>query len=422
MPVHWNAQLYGWLALPLVGLLLRVYRAEATAGRLARLAVAAWSATLLVGCASWLAGRTGGKPFLEWTGEARWLLTGCFLFLEGTLAVAFLRGRWGRLGTLARAVTLLGLATIPVAMWMATSPRVYPPINPDSGGPTGTSLLGSTLGIVWLFVLTPAVLGLQSATRDSVTRDPATGDPAPRSLLLGPAGTGTASLAALHTGAFLLLEAFQGGNRSHHEALQVLALASLTPWPFLLWRHLRRFRFAPGSAPWLAALGGWGSLLVATAFVTFLPGVLERWKFTNALVAHAHLAMAGMVTSFSCLVLIALARRGAVRRVLGAPIPFAVWQLGCLAYVASMMLLGTLEGIDPGMVIRSDPVSVGLYGFRWVAGAMMLGASAYWLVAAHRRMLSADALAEGAAGTSAGDRPTAAAEAVAERMSDREAA
>ncbi|MGD2113822.1 MAG: hypothetical protein PVG07_02145, partial [Acidobacteriota bacterium] len=38
MPVHWNAQLYGWLALPLVGLLLHVYRAEAVSSRLARAA------------------------------------------------------------------------------------------------------------------------------------------------------------------------------------------------------------------------------------------------------------------------------------------------------------------------------------------------------------------------------------------------
>jgi len=66
-----------------------------------------------------------------------------------------------------------------------------------------------------------------------------------------------------------------------------------------------------------------------------------------------------------------------------------------------MMMLGTLEGIDPGLVIRSDPTSIGLYGFRWVAGVLMLSASVTWFARALRQT-RANALAE-AAGTAGSD-------------------
>jgi cytochrome c oxidase cbb3-type subunit 1 len=166
----------------------------------------------------------------------------------------------------------------------------------------------------------------------------------------------------------------------------VIALLSLLPWPAILWVHLARFRYPDGAGRWLGAFGAWGSLLVVTAFVSFLPGVLERWKFTNALVAHAHLAMAGMMTSFVALVLIALGRGTPLAGVLAAPVPFALWHFGCLVYVVSMLLLGTLEGIDPGIVIRGAPTSTGLYAFRWIGGAMMLAASIAWWSGARRRL------------------------------------
>ena len=394
MPVHWNAQLYGWLALPLVGLLLRVYapdapgetssgpapRASSAGSRprsLGRWAVAAWSATLLVGCVSWLAGQTTGKPFLEWAGPARWMLIADLVFLEGVLILATIdgvrAGAWSRWRSRARIAFLLALATVPVAMAVATSPRVYPPINPDSGGPTGTSLLGSTLGIVWLFILFPLVLGLPARAPEARETN--------RTV-----AAVTAGLAGLHTAAFLALDLFQGGDRSHHDVLQVIALLTLLPWPAILWVHLARFRYPHGAGRWLGAFGAWGSLLVVSAFVSFLPGVLERWKFTNALVAHAHLAMAGMMTSFVALALIGLGQRTPLAGVLAAPVPFALWHFGCLVYVVSMLLLGTLEGIDPGIVIRGAPTSTGLYAFRWIAGAMMLAASVAWWTGARRRL------------------------------------
>ncbi|HEX6200819.1 MAG TPA: hypothetical protein VF150_11175, partial [Thermoanaerobaculia bacterium] len=370
MPVHWNAQLYGWLALPLVGLLLRWYR---SGHRAASLAIAAWSATLAAGCASWLAGGTSGKPFLEWAGPARWLLVGNLTFLSGVLLVGLARrpaGK-GRAGLAARAGLLAALLAVPALMARATDPAVYPPVNPASGGPTGGSLLGSTLGIVAFFLAAPSILGLTASP----------GLPGRRRRL----GTAWAVL-GLHGLLFLLLD---HGDHSHHEALQVAAVASLAIWPPLLVRHLRAFRWPAGSGPWLAALAGWGVLLVVSAVVTFLPGVLERWKFTNALVAHAHLAMGGLATSFAVLVLLALTAGGRLEAVLAGRRPFALWHGGCLLYVAAMLVLGTLEGGDPGVVIRGDAAGTLLYAVRWAAGAAMLAASGEWLGRSLGRLLAA---------------------------------
>jgi cytochrome c oxidase cbb3-type subunit 1 len=365
MPVHWNAQLYGWSALPLVGLLLRAYRRAGRADRWARLAVSAWSATLAVGAVSWLAGRTTGKPFLEWSGPVRWLLVGNLALLAAVLVAGLVAQRrsapgWSA-GLLGKAVLLLALLPVPAAMAHATSPATYPPVNPASGGPTGASLLGSTLGIVALFVVAPFLLGLSGQRRRTAA---------------------TAGLLALHGALFLLLLAVDGGDRSHHEALQVAAVASLAVWPPALAWYLRAFCWPAGTRRWLGALAGWGGFLVVSAVVTFLPGVLERWKFTNALVAHAHLAMAGLVTSFVVLVLMGLTREGALAATFRPARPFVLWHGGCLVYVLAMLALGSLEAADPGVVIRGAAAGAVLYAVRLAAGLAMLAASVEWLAAA----------------------------------------
>lgn len=362
MPVHWNAHLYGWSALPLVALLLTVYR---PIERWGRWAVSAWSATLLVGCVSWLAGETTAKPFLEWSGPVRWLLVANLALLATVLMAGFVvrssRGRGWRLRHLGEALLLLALLPVPALMIRATSPATYPPVNPASGGPTGASLLGSTLAVVALFVLAPHLLGLAGGRRRTAA---------------------AAALLAFHVGLFLLAGAFDGGDHSHHEALQVAAVASLAVWPPVLMGYLRAFPWPPGSRRWLGALAAWGGLLVVSALVTFLPGVLERWKFTNALVAHAHLAMAGLVTSFAVLVLVGVAGGGRLAATFRGTRAFGLWHGGCLAYVLSMLALGTLEGADPGVVIRGAAAGTVLYAVRLAAGVAMLAASFEWLATA----------------------------------------
>lgn len=359
MPLHMDLQLYGWCSLPLVGLLLRVYVPEELE-RAARLALGAWSMSLVVGAFSWLGGGASGKLFLSWAGPARVVFTLAMAILAAALAIGFAHQlrREGAGGTLAAKGTfLLLLLAVPGVMYASASPAVYPPINPASGGATGASLLGSTLGIIAIFLLCPLALGLK----------PQDG---------GRAALQTGALLLLHFGLFLWLG---NGDRSHHEPLQIASLGSLVIWWPLLVRHLRRFRWPAESRRWLGAFAGWGVLLLATGVVAFLPGVLERWKFTNALVAHAHVAMAGLVSSFLVLVLNALNQGSPLRQLFSGRGTFWLWQGGCLLMVGSLLVLGGLEGEDPGLLFRANLAVETLYALRWVGGLGMTGASASWL-------------------------------------------
>jgi cytochrome c oxidase cbb3-type subunit 1 len=368
MPLHLDLQLYGWSSLPLVGLLLRLYLPGSGLDRAPRLAVGLWSGGLAFGAVSWLAGTVGGKLFLSWAGAARALFAGAMLFLALVLAAAFMRQRARRpgpwLAAVGKGALLIALLAVPFVLYWSASPEVYPPINPDSGGATGGSLMGSTLGIVVIIFLCPLFLGMRptapaaegSGDRWRTTRT-------------------TAVILALHFAWFGLLD---HGDRSNHEPLQVVSLASLAIWLPLLIRHLRRFRWPAASRRWLVAFGVWGGLLLLTGVVDFLPGVLERFKFTNALVAHAHVAMAGMITCLHAVILTVL-DPGAARRAFADRRGFVLWQVGAGVLVASLLVLGVLEGVDPTLLFHPSAAVTALYAVRWAGGALMLLASVRWL-------------------------------------------
>lgn len=360
VPLHLDLVLYGWLALPLVALLFRAYRPRE---RAAGWAVQAWSGSLLIGAASWLLGRTTGKAFLDWQGVAR----AAFLASLGGVALVLADGlvRRARRGERVGALAALwaGLVGVALALAAATSVRVYPPVNPATGGPTGASLLASTLAVIAIFLLAPLAVA------------------APRAGLRRAALEAFGAL-ALHA---LLLLGIGSGDRAHREPLQIAAVASLLAWSWLLPRWLRRFRWPAGSRPWLLAFLAWGGALLASAVPMFLPGLLDRIKFTNALVGHAHLAMAGMATGFAALLLTALNRRTRLCGVLGDRTAFVLWQAGNAVQVAALAAAGALEAADPGIVFRGDPPIALLYALRAAAGAAMLAGAARWLGRAARR-------------------------------------
>ena len=69
MPVHINLQLFGWLSLPLVGFLFKVYGADRKpAAQWCLSSLWIWSAALCAGALSWLNGHSSDKLFLDWTG------------------------------------------------------------------------------------------------------------------------------------------------------------------------------------------------------------------------------------------------------------------------------------------------------------------------------------------------------------------
>jgi cytochrome c oxidase cbb3-type subunit I len=367
MPLHLNLVLYGWLALPLVALLFRAFLPRAGTARGAGLAVQVWSASLIVGAAAWLAGQSSGKAFLDWEGVARAAFLANLLFLAGVLAAGLVR-RSQSGAPRARMAGLWGfwslLLAVPAAMAFATSPKTYPPINPATSGPTGASLLGSTLCVIAILVGTPLLLGL----------------PARAASLRRPALEVCGALAA-HSGFFA---AVGSGDHSHREPLQIAAVATLLAWAWLLPRWLRCFGWPAESRPWRLAFLAWGGALLATAVPMFLPGLLDRIKFTNALVGHAHLAMAGMATSFAALLLVVLNRETRLAGVLGDRSAFVHWHAGNGLQVAALAAAGALEAVDPGILFRGDPWITVLYGVRAIAGAAMAFAAVRWIRRASR--------------------------------------
>lgn len=351
MPLHLDWQLYGWCALPLAGALSVWLVRDDDAGRLhVRIALAAWSLALALGGVAWLAGVTSGKLFLDWHGWARPLLPLAMLVLWSVLALhAWGRRReFSRGGAVLCALLLPVLLAVPNLLFWSAGREVYPAVNPDSGGATGASLLGSTLGGLVIFGLLPVLLRV--APRRPAAR------------WFWPALAGS----------WLVYACVGHGDASHHAPAQIAALGLLSVWVPLLAVYLHRYDWAEAARPWLRAGMAWWALLVLTGFVTFLPGFSERLKFTDALVAHAHLAMAGLVTSLNLMLLRQLRGGGSGRG-------FWLWQAGCAVQVAVLLLAGGLQqAAAADWFLRADWTQ-GLYGVRLAAGAAMLAASMRWL-------------------------------------------
>jgi cytochrome c oxidase cbb3-type subunit 1 len=353
VPLHLDWQLYGWLSLPLVGVLLAWFldARDLAAGRGA---LRLWSAALALGGVSWLTGHSSGKLFLEWTGDARPLLPAAMLVLWGVLALATWR-RWPILAPrarLARGALLAFLLPVPAALFWAMSAEVYPAANPDSGGATGAALLGSTLGIVTLFLLLPVLL-----------RVPALKSPRRMRVIV-----------ALLAANWLVFAAIDHGNVSHHALAVIVALGSLLAWIPLLALAWSGYAWSDAARPWLRAALVWWALLVLSGWLSFLPAISEALKFTHGLVAHAHLAMAGLVTSVNGTLLTTLTRRPAPRGV------FATWQIGCALHVAALLALGAVESDHAAELFRGETWTQALLALRLAGGAAMALASVRWLL------------------------------------------
>jgi cytochrome c oxidase cbb3-type subunit 1 len=387
MPLHSDFQLYGWCALPVVGVLFAAYLPRSRRGLLhTRIALVAWSGALVYSGIDWLAGGASGKLFVEWSGASRFVFPAVLALLWVVLA----DGWWTRRAELSGAarwftgIVLAGLLLVPSVLYLASSTGVFPVVNPHSGGATGTSLLGSTLGVVLIFLIVPHLLRLpKSAALDRNSTVVFIYMLVPALLRRADAGQSSRGAAWIVWSWFAVCAAVFGfashGNASHHSTAQVLALAMLLPWPLLVMLHWKRFNWDAGSSRWLVASLAWGVALVVTGLLTFLPGASERLKFTDALVAHAHLAMAGMLTSINVVLLLNLGSGAATRRALGSTALFWMWQAGCVVQVVVLSALGWLEGAEPSLLSATDAtIDLGYYA-RLLAGVLMAAAAAEWL-------------------------------------------
>ena len=367
MPVHLNFQLYGWLSLPLVAWLLRVYRADvASIAVWSRSALTMWSLALAIGALSWLGGHSSGKLFLDWTGYTRVYFPLAIFFLWLVLLYAFLRSwtslREGFALRVARVAGLGILLLVPFAIYAAASPAVYPPVNPDSGGPTGASQLESVLVIVFILFLLPYGLGERTRTGKRWIR-------------------GSWIIFAIEA---VLCLGLGRADVSHHRPTQFISLGSLLVWVPLIPAYYSGFVWERRTRIWRIAALFWWALLIPTGWCLFLPGVLDHLKFTDGLVSHSLLAMAGFVTSLLLLVLIVLL--GDDGDVFDSRWAFAAWNGGTLVYVVIMLYAGWLEGYDPAFTMVPSTKRTVVYTARLLCGVAMFGASANWLLRLSNRM------------------------------------
>jgi cytochrome c oxidase cbb3-type subunit I len=353
VPVHLNVQLYGWTALPLVGWLFVIYEvAQSRVAAWAPAAVWAWTAALAMGAHHWITGTTGGKIFLDWKDGALWAFVVALVILWLVLVMAWREraATWTRLKRRGSLAGLIGLALVPVSIVLTASPKTYPPVDKLTGGPTGSSLLGSSLIVVGLMLLLPRV-------------GAGTGK--------GRAGWGTWGFFGFCWVYFGVTEAIGG---THLDGWQNFSLLLMPPWAWLLARDWSGFDWPQESRPWRVAMFAWWGLLVLTGYLMYFPWILDRIKFTQGLVAHSHLAMAGFTTSF-CVLLAGLLSG----RFLGGKLPVCLWHSAVVVMLVALATMGWREGAEPSwMLVKPLWREWGLM-VRSACGGLMLVISGIWL-------------------------------------------
>jgi cytochrome c oxidase cbb3-type subunit 1 len=363
VPLHLNLQLYGWCSLPLVAWLLKTYGVQhEPASRWARTALWMWSASLAVGAVSWLTGHSSGKLFLDWTGYPRILFPLALCFLWGLLSWSLHQNWQSARNRAGKVIGVVGLLTVPATLYWAASPSVYPAINPVTGGPTGASLLDSTLGIVIVMLLLPLGLERRQKAQTQINK-----------LVL-----------ALFCAELVIYVGMGHHNSSNHWPSQFLGLASLLPWLVAMPLYYRSFDWPLRSRRWLANFLIWWTLLLLSGWIAFLPGVLDQLKFTDGLVAHSHLAMAGFVSSMNIFLLTTILEEDGES--LNTSWSFFAWQTGLVVYIVSMTIAGCLESHDPSFTITPGFLRNLLYSARLVGGILMFSASVNWLIEITRRL------------------------------------
>jgi cytochrome c oxidase cbb3-type subunit 1 len=375
--VHMNLELYGWASLPLAGFLFKVYSADrGPAANWCRPALWVWSAALGLGTYSWLSGHSSGKLFLDWSGYARIFFPLAMIALWLLLLSAFVR-EWSsadKQTLVARGAKILGLVLlliVPIVLYIASSPGLYPAINPDTGGPTGASQLESSLIIVAILLLLPFGLTRRTDMRSKAV-------PIAWAVMIAE---------------FLLCLALGRSDISHHRPAQFLSLASLLVWIPLTPAYYAAFKWNANTRRWRIAFLCWWSALVLTGWVLFLPGILDHFKFTDGLVGHSLLAMAGFTSSLLIFVMTQLLGEGGW--IFNRTRSFYGWNIGVLGYVLLMTVAGWREGFDPAFTIVPSVARETIYTLRLVVGLVMLAASLDWLVDAGTLLRKIDFVTNG---------------------------
>jgi cytochrome c oxidase cbb3-type subunit 1 len=314
-------------------------------------AVWAWSAALAIGVLHWLGGVTSGKIFLDWKGGALWALIAAQAVLWHVLAAAWKERftGWSRMRKLASFAGLVVLALVPLSLAFAASPAVYPPVDRTTGGPTGSSLLGSALIVVNLMVILPRAVAVARTRRSKPW------------------------LWAFLVFSWVFFAVTESLGGTHFDGYQIAAMGVLLPWVWLLPRDWAGFSWPEGSRAWRVAMFAWWGFLVVSGFLMYQPGVLDHLKFTQGLVAHSHLAMAGFTTSFCAMLLVLLTGKR-----MGAGWTVGLWHAAVLIMIVTLACMGWREGDEFSWMLMHPVWRTCGLGIRAACGLLMLMISIHW--------------------------------------------
>lgn len=363
MMVHMNLELYGWTSLPLIGFLFRVYKADSAAfGKWCRPLLWVWSAALLAGSLSWLNGHSTGKLFLDWSGFSLTFFVATLLTLWLLLVFAFTgeligpsanQSLWYRPAKIVGLILLLAVPFIFLRVAIAGS---YPAVNPDTGGPTGTSQLESSLAVVFILLALPFGLVSRKLERTRVI----------------------AAAWLVLSGELIQWATMAHTNVSHRQSAQFVGLGSMLLWLPLIPAYYASFKWHSSTRRWRIAFQWWWAALVVTGWIFFLPGVLDHFKFTDGLVGHSFVAMAGFTSSLIIFVMVQLL--GEDGWIFNRSRAFYLWHGSVIAYIGLMTIAGWREGFDPAFTIVPGTFRNVLYVMRLTTGILMLVASLDWLI------------------------------------------
>lgn len=356
VPLHLNFHLYGWCSIPLIGVLYAWYLENNQESFLAaKSALFIWSMALLLGGFSWLFGYSSGKIFLEWKD----IFSLFFIFAQFFLWIVLYKYSVRPLGVF-KSIMLVFLSFVPVVFCFVLSPSLFPPINFESSGATGASLMISTLAIIGIFLLFPIILKVE---KDDTLRT-----------------SRYFTVFTLHLVFWLLIP---HGNSSHYDLSQIIGLGSLLLWIPGLYHYYTSYNWPRSSDIWLKSFVLWLTVLFITAWLMFLPGILEYAKFSSLIVAHVHIAMAGMLTSFLMLMLCVLLEikspASRIAKHLSSLTPFYLWQFGLMIQLVSLVLIASLEIKNFGVANHSASVLLSPYNLRTLGGTLMFLGSVIWL-------------------------------------------
>lgn len=353
-PVHLNAQLYGWTALPLIAWLFSIYEVHRSkAEPWAVATVWTWSCALAIGSISWLSGASSGKIFLDWRNGSLWVFVAAMIILWFVLGIAWTERKqhWNHSKKWFSGIGIACLALVPMAMVFAASPSVYPPVDQTTGGPTGSSLLGSTLMVIAIMLFLPHVSFLPAESSQSK----------PTWVFFGTCVV-----------VFIITELMGG---THFDVWQIGAMLCLVPWVWIIPKDWKRFTWPAETLGWRIAAISWWSVLVISGVAMFFPGVLDHLKFTQALVAHSHLAMAGFTTSFCALLTVSITKRK-----IGGKFTIPLWNSAALGMILVLGWMGWREGDSYSWMISNPAWRQVGFVVRTVCGAVMLATSAVWWI------------------------------------------